>query len=86
MLKASTGLAQVSLSLKVDIMVRRTLLTASLLSATVSLASAACVKTSGNSSSSLVAASYFAGYHIDDGFPVSSIPWDRYTEVKYAFA
>lgn len=79
--------AQISLSLTIHIMVRSTFLTASLLSVAASLTSAACVKRSGNSSSSgLVAATYFAGYHIDDGFPVSSISWNKYTEVKYAFA
>lgn len=69
-------------------MVRTTFVTASLLGAAASVAEAACVKRAGNSSSSsgLVAASYFAGYHADDGFPVSSLSWDKYTEVKYAFA
>lgn len=70
-------------------MVRSNLFTASLLgAAAASVADAACVKRGDNSSSStgLVAATYFAGYHIDDGFPVSSMSWDRYTEVKYSFA
>lgn len=58
---------------------------ASLLGAST-LADAACVKRVDNSTSGLVAATYFAGYHIDDGFTVEDIPWDRYTEVKYAFA
>lgn len=65
-------------------MVRNTVLTASLLGAAASLANAACIKR-GNSTS-LVAATYFAGYHIDDGFPLSSLSWDRFTEVKYSFA
>ncbi|KAK1975762.1 family 18 glycosyl hydrolase [Colletotrichum cereale] len=34
----------------------------------------------------LVAATYFAGYHANRGFPVSSIPWEKYTDVKYSFA
>ncbi|EFQ27378.1 glycosyl hydrolase family 18 [Colletotrichum graminicola M1.001] len=34
----------------------------------------------------MVASSYFAGFHADEGFPVSSIPWEKYTDVKYAFA
>lgn len=69
-------------------MVRTTLLTASLLGAAASMAEAACVKRAdtNTSSSGLVAATYFAGYHTDDGFPVSEMPWDRYTEVKYSFA
>ncbi|KAK2058009.1 family 18 glycosyl hydrolase [Colletotrichum caudatum] len=33
-----------------------------------------------------VASTYFAGYHANRGFPVSSIPWEKYTDVKYAFA
>lgn len=57
----------------------------SLVGASAFVADAACVKRSDNSSG-LVAATYFAGYHIDDGFTVEDIPWDRYTEVKYAFA
>lgn len=58
---------------------------ASLLSAST-LVDAACVKKSATNSTDIVAASYFAGYHIDDGFTVADIPWDKYTEVKYAFA
>lgn len=58
---------------------------ASLLSASAFVADAACVKRADNSSG-LVAATYFAGYHIKEGFTVEDIPWDRYTEVKYAFA
>lgn len=41
---------------------------------------------SNSSGSGLVASTYFAGYHIDDGYPVSSIQWDKYNEVVYAFA
>jgi hypothetical protein len=29
----------------------------------------------------LVASGYFAGYHSND-FPVSAIPWSKYTDVK----
>ena len=36
--------------------------------------------------SNLVASSYFAGFHANRGFPVSAMPWDKYTDVKYAFA
>ncbi|KAM0211741.1 hypothetical protein ACHAQD_010151 [Fusarium lateritium] len=38
------------------------------------------------SQSDLVASTYFAGFHANRGFPVSSMPWDKYTDVKYAFA
>ncbi|KAK1983998.1 family 18 glycosyl hydrolase [Colletotrichum cereale] len=38
------------------------------------------------SSNQLVASTYFAGYHANRGFPVSSIPWEKFTDVKYAFA
>jgi chitinase len=38
------------------------------------------------SQSGLVASTYFAGFHANRGFPVSSMPWDKYTDVKYAFA
>lgn len=60
---------------------------ASLLSAST-LADAACTKRVSNASNSsgIVAATYFAGYHIDEGFTVADIPWDKYSEVKYAFA
>lgn len=67
----------------------RNLWLASLLSAST-LADAACTprastKSSSNSSG-VIAATYFAGYHIDDGFTVADIPWEKYSEVKYAFA
>ncbi|SPJ70992.1 related to endochitinase [Fusarium torulosum] len=38
------------------------------------------------SQSGLVASTYFAGFHANRGFPVSSMPWDKYTDAKYAFA
>lgn len=38
------------------------------------------------SSPSLVASTYFAGFHANRGFPVSDMPWDKFTDVKYAFA
>ncbi|KAM5350289.1 hypothetical protein ACJ41O_006794 [Fusarium nematophilum] len=34
----------------------------------------------------LVASTYFAGFHADRGFPVSAMSWDKFTDVKYAFA
>ncbi|TDZ34920.1 Chitinase A1 [Colletotrichum spinosum] len=37
-------------------------------------------------SAGLVASTYFAGYHSNRGFPVSSMPWEKYTDAKYAFA
>lgn len=69
-------------------MVLSTSLAALVLGASVPFVSAAkgCNKRATNSTSGLVAATYFAGYHADRGFPVSSIPWDKYTEIKYAFA
>lgn len=36
--------------------------------------------------SGLVASTYFAGFHANRGFPVSAMPWDKYTDAKYAFA
>ncbi|EXF85132.1 hypothetical protein COL5a_002425 [Colletotrichum fioriniae] len=36
--------------------------------------------------SGVVASTYFAGYHANRGFPVSDMPWDKYTDAKYAFA
>lgn len=39
-----------------------------------------------NGSSSLVASTYFAGYHVNKGFPVADMPFEKYTDVKYAFA
>lgn len=70
------------------------LLTASLLTASALVADAACVKrgddstaSSGSSGSSgLVSATYFAGYHIDDGYTVDDVSWEKFTDVKYAFA
>lgn len=65
-------------------MVRHALFTASLLGNAVLAAATPCTKRASNSS--LVASSYFAGYHADEGFPVSSIPWEKYNNVIYAFA
>ncbi|CAN8104490.1 unnamed protein product [Discula destructiva] len=67
------------------------ILTASLLGTSALVADAAVLRRqcgSSNTSSDMVAASYFAGYHIDDnpGFTVEEIPWDKYSEIKYAFA
>lgn len=69
-------------------MVLSTSLAAFVLGASAPFVSAAkpCNKRATNSTGGLVAATYFAGYHADRGFPVSSIPWDKYTEIKYAFA
>ncbi|OLN96114.1 Chitinase A1 [Colletotrichum chlorophyti] len=39
-----------------------------------------------SNSTGLVASTYFAGYHAHRGAPVDSIPWDKYTDAKYAFA
>jgi chitinase len=36
--------------------------------------------------SDLVASTYFAGFHANRGFPVSAMPWDKYTDAKYSFA
>lgn len=33
-----------------------------------------------------VSSGYFGGHHAMRGAPVSSIPWDKYTDIKYAFA
>ncbi|KAI7778038.1 hypothetical protein LA080_002675 [Diaporthe eres] len=65
-----------------------TSLAALVLGASVPFVSGAkpCNKRATNSTSGLVAATYFTGYHANRGFPVSSIPWDKYTEIKYAFA
>ncbi|KAK2042639.1 family 18 glycosyl hydrolase [Colletotrichum somersetense] len=54
---------------------------AALLAAGASAAPAAAAEPCG-----MVASTYFAGYHANRGFPVSSIPWEKYTDVKYAFA
>lgn len=39
---------------------------------------------------SLVASTYFAGYHtnqsLEVSFQVADMPWDKYTDAKYAFA
>ncbi|KAK6714995.1 hypothetical protein SNK04_005920 [Fusarium graminearum] len=39
-----------------------------------------------NNSPQLVASTYFAGFHANRGFPVSAMPWDKYTDAKYSFA
>lgn len=63
------------------------LFTASLLTASALVADAACVKRQENSTSSgLVSATYFAGYHVDEGFTVDDVSWEKFTDVKYAFA
>ncbi|KAK7915093.1 hypothetical protein PG985_012796 [Apiospora marii] len=36
--------------------------------------------------SGMVASTYFAGYHVNKGFPVADMPFEKYTDAKYAFA
>ena len=69
-------------------MVLSTALAALVLGASVPFVSAVkpCNKRATNSSSGLVATAYFAGYHAERGFPVAIVPWEKYTEMKYAFA
>ncbi|KAF5022188.1 hypothetical protein F66182_5775 [Fusarium sp. NRRL 66182] len=38
------------------------------------------------SSPKYVASTYFAGWHANEGFPLDVMPWDKYTDVKFAFA
>ncbi|KAJ3515107.1 hypothetical protein NMY22_g14535 [Coprinellus aureogranulatus] len=33
-----------------------------------------------------VAAAWFAGWHATNGFPLSKVPWSKYTHLTYAFA
>lgn len=33
-----------------------------------------------------VATAWFAGWHADQGYPVSKINWSQYTEMAYSFA
>ncbi|KAK8061925.1 hypothetical protein PG994_008291 [Apiospora phragmitis] len=40
----------------------------------------------GSTGSGIVASTYFAGYHVNKGFPVADMPFEKYTDVKYAFA
>lgn len=62
-------------------------LTASLLGAFASVAEAACVpRHADNSSSTPISATYFAGYHVDDGYTVDDLPFDKYSVIAYAFA
>lgn len=37
------------------------------------------------SSSSVVSAAWYAGWHSDD-FPLDSVSWDKYTHLTYSFA
>ncbi|KZV65853.1 glycoside hydrolase family 18 protein [Peniophora sp. CONT] len=37
-------------------------------------------------SSTPVAASWFAGWHANEGFPLSAVSWDKYTHITYSFA
>lgn len=60
------------------------LFTASLLTASALVADAApCINSTG---SKPIAATYFAGYHVDDGFTVDDLSWEKYNVVAYAFA
>ncbi|KAM0544353.1 hypothetical protein ACHAPJ_011889 [Fusarium lateritium] len=34
----------------------------------------------------LVASTYFAGFHANKGFPIAAMPWNKYTDAKWAFA
>lgn len=36
--------------------------------------------------SEFVASGYFGGHHATSGAPISSIPWEKYTDIKWAFA
>ncbi|KAG6832174.1 hypothetical protein H0H92_004905 [Tricholoma furcatifolium] len=38
------------------------------------------------SPSSKVATGWLAGWHLDEGFPLSNITWDKYTHMTYSFA
>jgi hypothetical protein len=33
-----------------------------------------------------VAAAWYAGWHAKNGFPLSKVPWSKYTHLTYAFA
>ncbi|OHW99382.1 glycosyl hydrolase family 18 protein [Colletotrichum incanum] len=52
----------------------------------VGASAAPCSGNGTSNSTGVVASTYFAGYHANRGFPVSSMPWDKYTDAKYAFA
>ncbi|KAH6915081.1 endochitinase [Coprinopsis sp. MPI-PUGE-AT-0042] len=39
-----------------------------------------------NNRSDKVAAAWYAGWHTTAGYPLSSVPWSRYTHLTYAFA
>lgn len=50
------------------------------------MAHAAPYSSSGTAQPKFVSSGYFGGHHATRGAPVSSIPWDKYTDIKYAFA
>ncbi|GKT82370.1 glycosyl hydrolase family 18 protein [Colletotrichum tofieldiae] len=52
----------------------------------VGASAAPCPGNGTSNSTGVVASTYFAGYHANRGFPVSSMPWEKYTDAKYAFA
>ena len=35
---------------------------------------------------STVAASWYAGWHASEGFPLSNVSWDKYTHMTFSFA
>lgn len=39
-----------------------------------------------NTRSDKVAAAWYAGWHATAGYPLSSVPWSKYTHLTYAFA
>ena len=39
-----------------------------------------------NARSDKVAAAWYAGWHATTGYPLSSVPWSKYTHLTYAFA
>ncbi|KAF5321759.1 hypothetical protein D9619_000582 [Psilocybe cf. subviscida] len=41
---------------------------------------------SGVDTTTKVAAAWYAGWHADAGFPLSSVPWSKYTHLTYSFA
>lgn len=56
----------------------------------VSFLATACVtlvgSTQASSTPSKVAAAWYAGWHADAGFPLSEVPWSKYTHLTYSFA
>lgn len=42
--------------------------------------------TQASSTHSKVAAAWYTGWHADAGFPLSAVPWSKYTHLTYSFA